>query len=191
MEIHVLKAQGLSERRIAKQLGISRNTVARYLEAPEAPRYKLREAKPTKLDPFKAYIEQRIAEARPEWIPAPAMLRELRGLGYSGQVRQLQDFMRLHKAALSPIRSCGSKQRQGSKCNAISWCSGAAAIRCTRLPPRWATAGGAGCASLPTNPPRLWWHAITLYLMRLAACPKRSYMICAQAHNHIRSTAAS
>jgi hypothetical protein len=27
-------------------------------------------------------------------------------------------------------------------------------------------------------------------LMRLAACPKRSYMICAQAHNHIRSTAA-
>ncbi|GAB2883100.1 IS21 family transposase [Pseudoduganella ginsengisoli] len=102
MEIHVLKAQGLSERRIAKQLGISRNTVARYLDAPEAPRYKLREARPTKLDPFKAYIEQRIAEARPDWIPAPAMLRELRGLGYGGQVRQLQDFMRLHKAAPKP-----------------------------------------------------------------------------------------
>lgn len=47
MEIHALKAQGLSERRIAKQLGISRNTVARYLDAPEAPRYKLREARAT------------------------------------------------------------------------------------------------------------------------------------------------
>lgn len=43
MEIHVLKAQGLSERQIARQLGISRNTVARYLDAPQAPKYKMRE----------------------------------------------------------------------------------------------------------------------------------------------------
>jgi transposase len=97
MEIHVLKAQGLSERQIVRKLGISRNTVARYLEAPEAPRYKIRQARPTKLDAFKAYIEKRIAEAHPEWIPAPAMLRELRALGYSGQIRQLQDFMRSRK----------------------------------------------------------------------------------------------
>jgi len=37
MEIHVLKAHGLSERQIARKLGISRNTFARYLQAPEAP----------------------------------------------------------------------------------------------------------------------------------------------------------
>lgn len=94
MEIHVLKAQGLSERQIARRLGISRNTVARYLDAPQAPKYKQRQPRPTKLEPFKAYIEQRVAEAQPEWIPAPALLRELRGLGYAGQLRQLQDFLR-------------------------------------------------------------------------------------------------
>lgn len=99
MEIHVLKAQGLSERQIARKLGISRNTVARYLDAPEAPRYKLRQARPTKLDAFKTYIARRIAEAHPEWIPAPAMLRELQALGYVGQVRQLQAFMRSCKPA--------------------------------------------------------------------------------------------
>lgn len=97
MEIHVLKAQGLSERQIARKLGISRNTVARYLDAPEAPKYKMREPRPTKLEPFKAYIEKRIAEARPEWIPAPAMLRELRAQGYTGQIRQLQEFMQGRK----------------------------------------------------------------------------------------------
>lgn len=76
MEIHVLKAHGLSERQIARKLGISRNTVARYLDAPEAPRYKLRQPWPTKLDAFKSYIARRVTEAPPEWIPVPAMLRE-------------------------------------------------------------------------------------------------------------------
>lgn len=99
MEIHVLKAQGLSKRQIARQLGISRNTVARYLELPQTPRYKMRQARPTKLDPFKTYIEKRIVQARPDWIPAPAMLRELRALGYNGQIRQLQEFMRSCKPA--------------------------------------------------------------------------------------------
>lgn len=99
MEIHVLKAQGLSERQIARQLGISRNTVARYLDSPQAPRYKMRDARPTKLDAFKAYITKRVDEAHPEWIPAPAMMRELRTLGYTGQIRQLQEFMRTCKPA--------------------------------------------------------------------------------------------
>lgn len=99
MEIHVLKAQGLSERQIAHRLGISRNTVARYLDAPEALRYKVRQPRPTKLDAFKAHITRRVAEAHPEWIPAPAMLRELRALGYTGQIRQLQEFLRTCKPA--------------------------------------------------------------------------------------------
>ncbi|MFP3759241.1 helix-turn-helix domain-containing protein, partial [Cupriavidus sp. SIMBA_020] len=51
-----LKAQGVSEREIARRLGISRNTVARYLSAEEVPRYKPREPRPTKLGAFEAYI---------------------------------------------------------------------------------------------------------------------------------------
>jgi transposase len=94
MEIHVLKAQGLSERQIARQPGVSRNTVARYLESTDTPRYKIRDARPTKLDAFRPYVERRIKEAAPDWIPAPAMLRELRALGYTGQMRQLQEFMK-------------------------------------------------------------------------------------------------
>ncbi|MGC3030528.1 helix-turn-helix domain-containing protein, partial [Burkholderia sp. DN3021] len=78
MQIHVLKAQGVSEREIARRLGISRNTVARYLSAEEVPRYKPREPRPTKLGAFEAYILDRMAAAAPEIIAAPALLRELR-----------------------------------------------------------------------------------------------------------------
>lgn len=65
MQIHVLKAQGVSEEHeITRRLGISRNTGARYLSAEEVPRYKPREPRPTRLGAFEAYIRRLIRETR-------------------------------------------------------------------------------------------------------------------------------
>ncbi|WP_025371471.1 IS21 family transposase [Advenella mimigardefordensis] len=102
MSIHVLKAQGLSQREISRRLGISRNTVSRYLALPETLRYKPREARPTKLEPFHAYIVQRMQAAEPEQIAAPALLRELKAQGYQGQLRSVQAFMQLHRPTPAP-----------------------------------------------------------------------------------------
>lgn len=102
MQIHVLKAQGLSVREIARRLGVSRNTVTRYLASQDVPRYKQREPRPTKLDPFHAYIVERMQAAAPDTIAAPALLRELRALGYEGQLRSIQAFMKAHKPAPAP-----------------------------------------------------------------------------------------
>jgi transposase len=102
MQIHVLKAQGMSVREIARRLGVSRNTVTRYLATQEVPRYKQREPRPTKLDPFAAYIVERMQAAAPDTIAAPALLRELRALGYEGQLRMVQAFMKAHKPAPAP-----------------------------------------------------------------------------------------
>ena len=33
--------------------------------------------RPCKLDPYVEYVNERIAQARPEWIPATVLLREL------------------------------------------------------------------------------------------------------------------
>jgi len=102
MSIHVLKAQGLSLREIAQRLGISRNTVTRYLVSPDVPRYKPREARPTKLEPFHAYIVQRMQAAEPDTIAAPALLRELKAQGYPGQLRSVQAFMQAHRPTPEP-----------------------------------------------------------------------------------------
>jgi len=74
MTIHVLIAQGLSQREIARRPGVSRNTVARYAASDEVPRYK-RQPRQPKLDPFHDYIRGRIAAAAPEEISVSSVVQ--------------------------------------------------------------------------------------------------------------------
>ncbi len=53
LEIRVLHRHGKSIREIARETGVARNTVRRYLRDEEAARYKPRPPRSTKLDPFK------------------------------------------------------------------------------------------------------------------------------------------
>lgn len=85
--------QGMSVRQIARELGCSRNTVKRYLRDAQASRYGPRGARPTKLDPFKEYLRSRVEAAKPHWIPAVVLLREIRELGYAGGLTQLKMFI--------------------------------------------------------------------------------------------------
>jgi transposase len=96
VEIRVLARRGMGLREIARQTGLSRNTVRRYVRQPRLDRYGPRAPRPTKLDPFKAYIVERIEAARPRWIPATVLLRELRERGYAGVISQL-------KALVAPL----------------------------------------------------------------------------------------
>ena len=98
VEIRVLSKQGKSVRAIARTLGVSRNTVRRYLRSDWLPRYE-RGARPGKLDQFKHYIAERVTAAAPEWMPATVLLRELRALGYAGGISILKD----HLATLKPV----------------------------------------------------------------------------------------
>ena len=92
MEIRVLHRQGMSIRGIARATGVSRNVVRRYLRSPEAPRYKRRAARRSKLDPFKSYIAERLRAAAPSRMPATALLIELRARGYQGGITILKEF---------------------------------------------------------------------------------------------------
>ena len=59
--IHDLKKQGLSNTAIAGQLGISRRTVTRRLQQGlELPVYGPRAPKPRLLEPFEAYLRERV-----------------------------------------------------------------------------------------------------------------------------------
>jgi transposase len=97
VEIRILARQEASIRQISRQTGLSRNTVRRYLRDQKAQRYGPRSPRPRKLDPFVDHLQERMGQARPDWIPATVLLRELRELGYDGGISQL-------KAYLAPFR---------------------------------------------------------------------------------------
>src|SRR5215204_2524942 len=83
----------LCETCVARDTGVARNTVRRYLRDEEAARYKARPPRLTKLDPFKAYVAERLGSAAQEWIPASVLLMELRERGYSGGYTMLKLFV--------------------------------------------------------------------------------------------------
>ena len=96
--------RGESVRAIAKQLGCSRNTVHRYLRDEAARRYGPREARARKLDEYKGYLRERIEQARPQWIPATVLLREIRVRGYAGGISQLTVWLApLKKSVPEPL----------------------------------------------------------------------------------------
>ena len=93
VEIKVLARRGKSIKAIARELGVARNTVRKYLRVESAPRYGPRRPRATKLKPFLAYLGGRVEAAQPDWIPATVLIREIRELGYTGGISQLKAFL--------------------------------------------------------------------------------------------------
>ena len=92
-EIKELKAQGLSLRAISELTGYDRKTIRRYLiGGNERPVYGPRPPSPSKLDPFKPYLEQRLQAG--VWN-AQVLLRELRERSYAGGYTILKDWLQL------------------------------------------------------------------------------------------------
>lgn len=94
VEIGVLARQGKTIKQIVRETGLSRNTVRKYLRTQAPPTYGPRAPRATKLDPYKAYLQERVEAARPDWIPATVLIREIQELGYIGGISQLKVFLR-------------------------------------------------------------------------------------------------
>ena len=62
-------------------------------------RYGPREPRACKLDAYKPFLQERIAQARPEWIPATVLLREIQAAGYRGGISQLKAYLAPFKAS--------------------------------------------------------------------------------------------
>jgi len=94
VEIKYLVRQGVSKTDIARQCGVSRQTVYNLLSRDElGPRR--RGPRASKLDLFKAYIRTRLEKFD---LPATSLLRELRSRGYGGGLTILRQYMAPLKA---------------------------------------------------------------------------------------------
>jgi transposase len=85
---------GISISAIARELGISRNTVKATLRRDGPPEYRRRRM-PSKLDPYKDYLLERLREF-PE-ISVEQLFKEIRSRGYAGQISIVKDFTRPHR----------------------------------------------------------------------------------------------
>lgn len=103
MKIQILHQQGLSQRAIAKQLGISRNTVKRYLRAKvDTPVYSARAKGKSLLDPFKSFLHSRIAQAKPVHLSGEVLFREIKELGYTGSLSLLRQYLYQYRGKPTP-----------------------------------------------------------------------------------------
>lgn len=91
--------QGYTKTQLARRFGISRKTIHRWIQSGQLERdldagevrYRPRPPKPTKLDPYKALIRERLAEY-PE-LTATRLFEEVRSAGYSGGITQLKLYV--------------------------------------------------------------------------------------------------
>lgn len=97
LEIRLLAKRGKGMRAIAREVGVSRNTVRRYLRDGDADRYRPRPRRSGKLAAFDDYIAKRLAEAAPDRLAGTVLLRELRERGYTGGYTILKDHLMLQR----------------------------------------------------------------------------------------------
>lgn len=95
MEITILHRQGYGTRRIARELGISRNTVRECLRHGDGlpRRYCRRVGREAKLAAYHGYLTERVKQAQPHRLPATVLLGEIRQQGYTGGVTMLRVFL--------------------------------------------------------------------------------------------------
>ena len=96
-----LHRQGLSVSAIARRVGIDRKTVRKYIERGlEPPSYGPRQPRARRLEPFEAYLRQRVV-AYPG-LTASRLLREIREHGYGGGYSAVTDFLREVRPSPTP-----------------------------------------------------------------------------------------
>lgn len=94
MDIKALKAQGFSQRRVARLLGLHRDTVRRAW-GEEVPRRYERRPRPTKLGEYWEHLEARLKAA--PGLCATRLHREIQGKGYGGAYEAVKVFCRSWK----------------------------------------------------------------------------------------------
>ncbi|MBU1159529.1 MAG: IS21 family transposase [Candidatus Thermoplasmatota archaeon] len=81
--------QGMSISQIAREEGLARITVRRYVQTDVPPAYVRSKNRESKLDPFKPFIRQRLKEYP---LSAARLLSEIREQGYTGGYTILKEF---------------------------------------------------------------------------------------------------
>lgn len=103
LEIQIRYKQGNSLKKISRETGHSINTIRKYIRETTLPTYTPRPLKISKLDAYKSYLQERIEQAKPHWIPAIVLLQEIKTRGYQGEISLLRNY-------LLPLKPCPNER---------------------------------------------------------------------------------
>ena len=84
--------RGMSISDIARELGIDRKTVRKYIHSPNPPSKSKRKQRKSKLDPFKEYLQKRMLEDGV--FNSEKLFFEIRQQGYTGGKTILKDYIK-------------------------------------------------------------------------------------------------
>ena len=97
-----LYKEGLTVSAIAERTGLDRKTVRKYIERGiEAPVYGPRQPRACIIEPYEAYVRERVSAYRE--LSIARLLREIRELGYPGGKTALGDFVREVRPPAAPL----------------------------------------------------------------------------------------
>jgi transposase len=133
-EIHRLAHEGFSVRKIARTLGISRQTISKYLDNPTPPRS--RRPRPSQLDPFKDTITHML-ELDPK-VSAAVIRQRLAEQGFTGGITIVRQYLTSVRPAAAQKRpfirfeSAPGEQCQidWGHCGSLSYSSTARKLYC-------------------------------------------------------------
>ncbi len=98
-DLYELHGEGESIRGIAERLGVSRNTVRKYLRGEEVPKPKPRLPRGSKLEPYQGYLREQLRAGVDNCV---VLLRELRKQGYTGSYTILKQYVHPLRQPRSP-----------------------------------------------------------------------------------------
>jgi hypothetical protein len=121
-------------------VGCAVDTVRRHLALEAVPKYERKIRRTAKLAAHEVYhLRERRTAARPDWIPADMLHREIVERGYWGGRSQLRTFMRSLRLALPGEPKVCFEMRWASSCGSTGRVL--QRRRCTRFAPWWDIAG--------------------------------------------------
>lgn len=94
VEIHVLRRQGKGIREIARETGLSRNTIRAVVRGEADERYGPRRPTPSILEPYADYLRARLARAGDIQLNATVLHHEIAERGFAGSVWVVRRFLR-------------------------------------------------------------------------------------------------
>lgn len=115
--LYELNGEGRSIRGIARDMGVSRNSVRKYLRSPQVPKGKGRASKESKLDPHKDYLQDRVAEGLDNCV---VLLREIRERGYTGGYSILKEYVHPFRRKQQPQATMRFETEPGQQAQ-VDW----------------------------------------------------------------------